>query len=61
MHFQFLPKFSQAMDEVEHFFGQFPNPWALRVSQNAKKAKFTAPLCPLFNVHWKGPATAVTS
>jgi hypothetical protein len=28
----FCQKFPQAMDEVEHFFCQFPNPWALRVS-----------------------------
>jgi hypothetical protein len=39
----FCQKFSQAMEEVEKFFGQFPNPWALRVSgwvvipQNVKK------------------------
>jgi hypothetical protein len=30
--FWFLPKISEAMDEVENFFCQFPNPWALRVS-----------------------------
>jgi hypothetical protein len=30
--FQFCQKFVQAIDEVEHFFCQFPNPWALRVS-----------------------------
>jgi hypothetical protein len=30
--FRFLPKFSEAMDEVENFFCQFPNPWPLRVS-----------------------------
>ncbi len=28
----FCQKFPQAMDEVETFFWQFPNPWALRVS-----------------------------
>ncbi len=28
----FCKKFPQAMDEVENFFGQFLNPWALRVS-----------------------------
>jgi hypothetical protein len=28
----FCQKFPQAMDEVENFFCQFPNPWALRVS-----------------------------
>ncbi len=28
----FCQKFPQAMDEVKNFFGQFPNPWALRVS-----------------------------
>ena len=28
----FCQKFPQAMDEVENFFGQFLNPWALRVS-----------------------------
>ncbi len=28
----FCKKFPQAMDEVENFFYQFPNPWALRVS-----------------------------
>jgi hypothetical protein len=28
----FCQKFPQAMDEVEKFFCQFPNPWALRVS-----------------------------
>ncbi len=30
--FRFCQKFSQAMDEVEIFFCQFLNPWALRVS-----------------------------
>ncbi len=30
--FRFLPKISAGMDEVETFFCQFPNPWALRVS-----------------------------
>ena len=29
----FCQKFPQAMDEVENFFCQFPNPWALRVSE----------------------------
>jgi hypothetical protein len=28
----FCQKFPQAIDEVEIFFCQFPNPWALRVS-----------------------------
>jgi hypothetical protein len=28
----FCQKFSQAMDEVEIFFCQFPNPWTFRVS-----------------------------
>jgi hypothetical protein len=28
----FCQKFPQAMHEVEIFFGQFPNPWTLRVS-----------------------------
>ncbi len=28
----FCQKFPQAMDEVENFFCQFPNPWTLRVS-----------------------------
>jgi hypothetical protein len=28
----FCQKFQEAMDEVENFFCQFPNPWALRVS-----------------------------
>jgi hypothetical protein len=28
----FCQKFSHAMDEVEIFFCQFPNPWTLRVS-----------------------------
>jgi hypothetical protein len=47
----FCQKFPQAMDEVENFFCQFPNPWALMVSgmggytvpQNVKKVKITAP------------------
>jgi hypothetical protein len=30
--FGFCQKFPQAMDEVENFFCQFPNPWAHRVS-----------------------------
>ena len=29
---RFCQKFPQAMDEVDIFFCQFPNPWALRVS-----------------------------
>jgi hypothetical protein len=29
----FYQKFSQAMDKVENFFCQFPNPWALRVPE----------------------------
>ncbi len=40
------------MDEVENFFYQFPNPWALRVSgmggytsKCEKKVKITAPYC----------------
>ncbi len=28
----FCQKFLQAMDEIENFFCQFPNSWALRVS-----------------------------
>ncbi len=32
MHFPVCQRFSQAMDEVEYFFCQFPNPWALGVS-----------------------------
>ncbi len=28
----FYQKFPQAMDEVDNFFYQFPNPWGLRVS-----------------------------
>ncbi len=37
----FAKKFSQAMDEVEIFFCQFPNPRSLgcRMSQNVKKPK----------------------
>jgi hypothetical protein len=30
--FRICQKFPQAMDEVEIFFCQFPNPWVLRVS-----------------------------
>ncbi len=30
--FGFCQKFPQAIDEVEIFFCQFPNPWAIRVS-----------------------------
>jgi hypothetical protein len=46
-----LPKNLQAMDEVEIFFCQFPNPWALRESgmdcytSKCEKAKITAPYC----------------
>ncbi len=60
MHFRFLPKFSQVMDEVEHFLDNFQilgpsgcQGWVV-IPQNVKKAKFTVPLCPLFSVHWKG-------
>jgi hypothetical protein len=45
----FCQKFPQAMDEVENFFCQFPNPWALGcqgwvvIPQNVKKVQITAP------------------
>ncbi len=45
----FCQKFLQAMEEVEIFFCQFPNPWSLGcqgcvvIPQNVKKAKITAP------------------
>ncbi len=60
----FCQKFSQAMDEVENFFCQFSNPWALRVSgmyghpQNVKKPKSLHPnilgsVFQLIDVSWR--------
>jgi hypothetical protein len=55
LNFDLDQKFPQAMDEVEIFFCQFPNPWALRVSGMGgytSKCEKSQNHCTLLSIAW---------